>query len=160
MKLIKYLIVILLLIPSLAWGATYYVNATGGDDSRNTTQAQVISTPWLTIQKCADNTVAGDTCVVDPGTYDEQVTESTDGTAGKYITYVSSTHSNPLANPAGGAICRGFNLNHRNYIKIIGFQITHVNTTYSFGIDIQLGQHNQILHNYLAQFRLCVLFAL
>lgn len=143
------LIILLLLFALPAWGATYYVNATGGDDSRNTTQAQVISTPWLTIQKCADNTVAGDTCVVAAGTYDEQVTESTDGTAGKYITYVSSTHSNPLANPAGGAICRGFNLNHRDYIKIIGFQITHVNTTYSFGIDIQLGQHNQILHNYI-----------
>jgi hypothetical protein len=59
----KYILVLLMLIlPTVGWSATYYVNATGGNDSRSTAQAQDSGTPWLTIQKCADNVVAGDTC--------------------------------------------------------------------------------------------------
>ncbi len=40
--------------------AIYYVDDSIGDDSRTPAEAENISTPWLTIQKGADNVVAGD----------------------------------------------------------------------------------------------------
>jgi len=53
--------------------ATYYVNATGGDDSRSAATAQNIATPWLTIQKALDTVPinGGDTIEVAAGTYTE-----------------------------------------------------------------------------------------
>jgi hypothetical protein len=134
------LIILILMWSSVSYGATYYVNATGGDNSRTTTQAQNSATPWLTIQKCADNTVAGDTCVVAAGTYNEIVTESTNGTSGNYITYVANPHLN--------AVVRGFNLTSRSYIRVIGFEVTHLSTE-AHAINITAGTNNQILYNYV-----------
>ncbi len=71
-----------------AQAATYYVNATTGSDGRTTFQAQNSGTPWLTIQKCANNAVAGDTCSVAAGVYNEAVSTSASGTdAAHMITF-------------------------------------------------------------------------
>ena len=134
-------IICFLMWAGLANAATYYVNNVGGDNTRNTTQAQVISTPWATIQKCADNTVAGDTCVViASGTpYNEVVTEGTNGTSGNLITYVSRPH---------GAVVRGFNFASRSYTRIIGFEVTHLSNE-TASINVAGGSYNQILYNYV-----------
>lgn len=46
MRLIKYFIVIILLLPSFAFGATYYIDYVTGDDVRTAEQAQNPATPW------------------------------------------------------------------------------------------------------------------
>ena len=124
---------------SVSWAATYYV-ATDGNDSRTTTQAQVISTPWLTIQHCADEANDGDTCFVRAGTYNERVTVTDGGVEGSYIIFATYQGEN--------AVMRGFTLTSVSYVKVIGFEITHINATYAYGISISgTGGHLEILNN-------------
>ncbi len=59
-----------------ASGATYYVATTGSDASPGT-QTQ----PWKTLQKAASIAAPGDTVIVAPGTYKENVTLSASGTS-------------------------------------------------------------------------------
>jgi len=75
-----------LLVSSLALGATYYV-AKDGSDSNPGTETR----PWLTIQKAADTMVAGDIVYVKEGTYSQNVIIRTSGTSfdnmASYIAY-------------------------------------------------------------------------
>ncbi|WJH36092.1 right-handed parallel beta-helix repeat-containing protein [Paenibacillus sp. CC-CFT747] len=66
-----------------AAGNTYYV-ATGGDDSGPGTST---SSPFKTIDKCAQVMQPGDTCVIASGTYRETVTPANKGTAAAPITF-------------------------------------------------------------------------
>lgn len=68
--------------------ATYYVRKTGSD-AYTTVQAQVVSTPWLTIDKAANEVAAGDTVYVGAGVYREQVTMDTSGTNGSEISFIA-----------------------------------------------------------------------
>ena len=64
-------------------GDTYYVDDVNGLDSRNTTEAQSISTPWKTITKGMATFSGGDTLYIRAGTYYEHPTlSSKDGTVG------------------------------------------------------------------------------
>jgi hypothetical protein len=74
---------------AIAAGTTYYV-ATNGSDSNNGTST---STPFLTIQKCANVAVAGDTCFIEPGVYRETVTPAHSGTTGAPITFAATENS-------------------------------------------------------------------
>lgn len=58
------LALILLLLPTLAQAATYYVSTTGSDAAIGSEAA-----PWLTINKAVNTMVAGDTTYVRGGTY-------------------------------------------------------------------------------------------
>jgi len=116
----KLIALLLLLLPSSVWSATYYVNATGGNDSRDTTQAQNSGTPWLTIQKCANSVSAGDTCSVASGTYNEWVTVTANGSSGNLITFVSSTNR--------AAHVRGFTIDGQ-YVKVDGFYVEYAGDT-------------------------------
>lgn len=131
----KKFIFIILLIPSIVFGADYHVKKTG-DNGNVGSEAS----PWLTIQKCADTIIAGDTCIVHAGIYNETVTETTDGAAGNYITYV--------ANPHLGVTMRGFDVTGLDYIRIVGFEITHL-TTEAHSITATGGTYNQFLYNYI-----------
>ena len=65
---------------------------------------------------------------------------NTDGTSSAWINYVAE----------GQVICRGFDLNGVDYTRIIGFEITHVNTTYWRAISLNgTCSHIEILDNYI-----------
>jgi len=53
----------------IAEGKVYYVGGNGASDSYTQTQAQDMSTPWLTIKHACKNATAGDTILVRSGTY-------------------------------------------------------------------------------------------
>ncbi len=132
----------ILFFANSSWASTYYTNATGGSDSRTTTQAQVISTPWATIQKCSANAVAGDTCFVLAGTYNEQITPTNSGTAGRFVTFA--------AYQGQAVLMRGFDLTNKVYIRIVGFEITHSGLSFNApGIKMQGSSHIEILGNYV-----------
>ena len=103
---------------------TLYV-ATTGSNSNPGTQAK----PFLTISKAASVAVAGSVICVGPGTYNEQVTSSTNGTAGHWITFLSTTPqgahvAQPTATPGSpGNTVREF-LIHGNYTEVNGFEIS------------------------------------
>lgn len=63
-------VILLLFITSLSLSANTYYVATNGNDSRTTTQAQNIGTPWLTWQKAINEAYPGDTVFVRGGVYE------------------------------------------------------------------------------------------
>ncbi|WP_328459543.1 right-handed parallel beta-helix repeat-containing protein [Streptomyces sp. NBC_00448] len=64
-------------------GQTYYVSPSGSDTSGGLSSG----TPFQHIQKCADVMVAGDTCMIESGTYQETVVPAHSGSSGLPITY-------------------------------------------------------------------------
>lgn len=64
-------------------GNTYYVSTTGNDDTGDGS----VNNPWKTIQKAANLMVAGDTCIIRGGTYNEKVVPQNSGTEGNPITF-------------------------------------------------------------------------
>jgi len=103
---------IIMITSQVFAGTVYYVDATTGNDANAGTE----SLPWRTIQKAADTMVAGDTVLVKNGTYNERVSESTNGSQGQLITYqVYYGHT--------VKVIGGFNL-YGNYIKLDGFHVT------------------------------------
>ncbi|WP_435130615.1 right-handed parallel beta-helix repeat-containing protein [Actinacidiphila sp. bgisy144] len=66
-----------------ATGQTYYVAPSGSD----TADGLAAATAFQHIQKCADVMVAGDTCLIESGTYRETVTPAHSGSSGLPITY-------------------------------------------------------------------------
>jgi hypothetical protein len=133
-KLLACYLVILFLAAHGVQAATYTVKA-GGSGS------------FTTIQACAKAAVAGDTCVVFAGTYNETVSLSTSGAAGAPITFA--------VNPGDCVTVQGFGLGSVSYV-VIGTPGSGMCTTnglsYS-GFEITGGQitwtqiHNVTIQN-------------
>ena len=119
----KFLLAAAMLSALACDAATYYVATTGNDSAVGTNAA----TAWRTIQKAANTVVAGDLVRVQPGTYIERVTETTDGTSANKITYL-----------ADGAVQvrGGFYLNGSDYIRLIGFEVTQADNPVSYGYEM------------------------
>lgn len=84
---------LLLLVPCMAEATTYYVATTGNNSNNGTSE----STPFLTMQKCADVMVAGDTCNVGGGTYNASgVVLGRSGTASAPITLQAASGARPI----------------------------------------------------------------
>lgn len=88
---------LLLLLPAVPSHATTYNVKAGGGGS------------FSTIQACANAAVAGDTCVVFAGTYNETVSVKS-GSAGKPITF--------SVNPGDCVTVHGFSLGSASYVTI------------------------------------------
>jgi hypothetical protein len=108
--------------------AEYHVAKNGVDAGSGDSSA-----PWLTIQKASNTVIAGDIVRVHAGSYTERVAESTDGSAGNTITYVAD----------GAVIVTGFDITG-DYVRIIGFEITHPSAVGYDGIDISNASHVEI----------------
>lgn len=83
--MIRLFTLLIALISTPAWAATYYVATTGTDGAAGT-----IGAPWRTIQYGVNQLVAGDTLIIRDGTYVEDTTgiviNTADGTVGSRIT--------------------------------------------------------------------------
>lgn len=99
---------------------------------------------FTTIQACATAAVAGDTCLVGAGVYDERVIVANSGTADARIVFKSA--STPPAK------VRGFTVN-KNYITIEGFELTAIgmsyDTEYHGAIVVSGGTGTKILNNFI-----------
>ena len=127
-----YLVVLLVLLSSViffietrhpatsfdtAGSITYYVD--NGNQGANDSNAGDAAHPFKTIQKAASVAQAGDTVIVAAGAYDERITPARSGSSGSFITFQAN----------GNAKVRGFTLSNREYIKVIGFEITYLGFT-------------------------------
>jgi len=92
-------------------GTVYYVDGASVNDSNPGTQAL----PWKTIQKAANTLIAGDTVIVNAGTYNERVVVQNSGSSSSLISFTAQ----------GRVQCQGFTIpyNH-HYIKVKGFTVT------------------------------------
>lgn len=105
-------------------GSTYYVRKDG--DNSNSGLSNNAAGAWLSIGMASTNMSSGDTVRVQSGTYQERIYVTTTGASNSWINYMGE----------GSVICRGFALTDVDYIRIIGFEIVHSNTTYSRGITL------------------------
>jgi hypothetical protein len=112
--------------------ATYYVATNGSDTNPGTSVA-----PWRQISKAASSVIAGDVIRVNAGAYAERVSVVVDGRAGAPITFVAD----------GAVKLLGFNVS-ADYIRIIGFEITHSTAVGYPGILVS-GSNVEILDNYI-----------
>ena len=122
--------VFLFFIAGNALGATYYVAPTGSDSNPGT-QAK----PWAHPQKCADNMVGGDTCIVKDGTYDDKngdkhvvnIKAFSGASSSKWVTFqAENTGGAVIDGKNSSASGRGFLLTNSAYVRIIGFEIKRV----------------------------------
>ncbi len=120
------------IFSSSGYTATYYVNASSGNDSNVGTSGDA---PLKTIQKAADAMVAGDTCTVLSGNYsNERVRINRSGNSGARITY----------NTSGKVTMKGFMIS-ASYITISGFEITDTDANWEDGVGINVTTGNECI---------------
>lgn len=107
------------------------VTAAEATQDCGTTAIRCVPSEYATIQLCANAAVAGDTCLVDIGTYDEVVTPLNSGTAGNPITYKAVTDcvSDNGATVAGSCAKVRRWLIGDDYIVVQGFEVTGLGMT-------------------------------
>ena len=136
-------VLISFLFIGTASAATYYVNATSGDDAHPGT----LSEPFLTIQAGADVVVAGDTVIVQNGTYNDENAEpgysnatlflTTSGTTGNQITFQSEHKHGAILDGGNSSTMKSaiifVRLDYVTNINIDGFIIRNYHAA---GIDM------------------------
>jgi hypothetical protein len=121
--------------PSAARSAeaakSYYVSNSGSDSNDGLS----LSTPFRTIQRCAELAAAGDTCLIRGGIYRETITPLHDGTSAAPITFAAYNHEAVTINgadevsgwsPSAGQVYRThltWNLNQRTWGQITNNQV-------------------------------------
>lgn len=117
------------LLPISAHATIYYVATTGSNSNSGTD----IDTPFLTIDKCAQLLVAGDTCLVRGGTYSESggVRIRWSGTAAAPIRLAAYPGELPVINFPAQTSSNRILIQHNTganvamgYITVEGFEIT------------------------------------
>jgi hypothetical protein len=95
----KIALMMVLLFSSTVFAATYYVATTGSDSANGS-----LSTPWKTISHAAGIVVAGDTVIVENGTYVETVNFQRGGTSGSPITFQAQNHWGAVIAPTSSQV--------------------------------------------------------
>jgi parallel beta-helix repeat protein len=98
--------------------ATYHVSTEGSDSNAGSIEA-----PWATLQRAADVVNAGDTVLVDAGTY-SGFDLRRDGTAANRITF--SAEPGVVVNVRNERTPDGINLEGADYVTIEGFTVVEV----------------------------------
>ena len=118
---------------------TYYVNNNHAQASDANPGTEAL--PWFTIQKAANTLGAEDTVHVQAGNYDEFITITHSGLAGKMITFRAAAGDN--------VVTKGFWIKG-DYVKVEGFEVTDTLPTNATGLGIALrGSDSQIVGNYI-----------
>lgn len=130
-----------LMMCTVSWAATYYIDGSNGNDANPGTVTQ----PWKTIGKANSTLKAGDTVYIKNGTYNETIQPSRSGTAGNYIKYASKGNDEVIITGSSD----GINLSNKSYIIIDGLNIEHVSGNW---VDFQPnGSHNIIQNCYMKE---------
>ena len=100
---------------AVSQAAVYYVATTGSDSNSGSS-----SSPWRTIGHAAGVVNAGDTVIVENGTYNELVTFNASGGPGSPITFKSQNKWGAVVAPSGSGLI--FNVN-ASYVTFQDFEI-------------------------------------
>jgi hypothetical protein len=98
--------------------------------------------PWQTIGKANASLTAGQTVVVAAGVYEEEIAPRNGGSEGAPITYVGRG-GDPMP------IIRHVGLLRKDYVRVIGFEITQNSDKYRHGIELYNSHHCEFLNNYI-----------
>lgn len=130
---IRYVLHKLILIQftaNLALATVYVVNAAGGGD-------------YTTVQACANVAVAGDTCAIVAGTYDERVSVPRSGSSGNPITFIAQGATKPTI--------RAFTVSAKSYVTLSSLELTNsgMSSDSSAALIITASDHLVIYNNYI-----------
>jgi parallel beta-helix repeat protein len=126
--------------PANAMASTLYVD--GSSPACSNTGAGTQDVPYCSIAPAAKAAQPGQTVLVSPGTYAEQVSPARSGTAGSPITFLAGTGGQVVV--TGGATGSGFKLSSRSWITVAGFT---VEGSPGNGINLTTGSHLTITGN-------------
>jgi hypothetical protein len=125
MKIKKFLLILLLLIPINLFGQYYYIAPNGNDATGNGT----IENPWFTLNKGWSVMQAGYTLYVRGGTYqysNEQYLTNKSGTAESYINVWAYQNEKPIINPSASYTGNvGITVEEVNYVHIRGLDVSY-----------------------------------
>jgi hypothetical protein len=127
-------VVMYIATASATHAAVYHISTTGNDWNNGSA-----SSPWRTIQKCANTINGGDSCIVEDGTYSENINISRAGSPGNLITIQAANKWKAIIN--GIVAIAG------SYIKLDGFKVLKQDgqvTTLSVS-----GSYNMASNNYI-----------
>jgi len=128
-----FLWIIFFLFP--CWATTYYVDMNGNDNNPGTSH----NLAFRTIQRAADIMTAGDSCLVQPGVYDERVWITTPGNWGAPIIFKAE----------GPAMNHGFTI-IADYIHIIGFEVANTIEHWREGAGVHVeGKYCEVRNNFI-----------
>jgi hypothetical protein len=123
-------------VQSASVNATTQIASTNNVELHNSF-GSVINT-YTTIQACANVVIAGQTCLVNSGTYNERVNVINPGTQNGIVTFKAS----------GSVIMTGFDVTNKPYIVIDGFEITNTVSGQS-GIYFNGSPGSKAMNNYI-----------
>ncbi|MCB1229633.1 MAG: right-handed parallel beta-helix repeat-containing protein [Verrucomicrobiae bacterium] len=138
-----FLVACLLLSVSGLHAETYHVAPNGNDDALGTQEF-----PWQTIQKAFDELEPGDTAIMHPGFYNEQLYVEVEGNEEDgYVTF--------QAEPGAVITAQGLSsednviyIEDKSWIRIIGFEIRDLQTKDGSGIRFEgSGSHLEFRNN-------------
>ena len=116
------LVALALAAPLPALAATFYVDNTNPAANEGGPGTEAI--PYRTIQTAVtQNGAPGNTIIVKPGTYREQVTVMNSGAPGN--PFIIQALGSPVIVHGEDIRAHGFRLAARSYVHVIGFNITH-----------------------------------
>ena len=134
-KIISVLILLLLsahAAPSNAQGSTYYVDPSGSDITGNGSLLK----PWGSIVYAAAQVSAGDTVLINPGTYTGGVYVSTGGTPAEPVTF--QANGTGVVIEGSGGERDAFYIEDADYVVVDGLTIRHANRA---GLRISVSDH-------------------
>jgi len=126
--------------PAEALVSTLYVDR--NNPACSDTDLGTATTPYCSITAGAKAAQPGQTVLVSPGTYTEQVSPARSGGPGQPIAFVAATEGSVVV--TGGATGSGFKLSTRSWITVTGFTVTD---SPSHGISATSGGHLMITDN-------------
>jgi parallel beta-helix repeat protein len=126
--------------PADALPSTLFVDRASPACSDTGSGTQTV--PYCSIAPAAKAAQPGQTVLVSPGTYAEQVSPARSGTAGSPVTYRAASGGAVVV--TGGASGSGFKLSSRSWITIAGFT---VKGSLGNGINLSSGSHLTITGN-------------
>jgi hypothetical protein len=128
-KKILRMMILLSATGAVANAATYYVAKTGSDSNPGT-----LASPWLTISHAAGVVFAGDTVMVEDGTYTESLTLTRGGTSSSRITFQAQNKWGAVIAPTALTSDSSVITVGGQYITIKNFEITTSNQNVAYGI--------------------------
>ena len=126
-----------------AAGGVYFVTPDGDDNNPGTENE-----PWKTIQKSVDTLEAGDTVYIKTGTYRENISINVSGSrTNGYITFQNYENDEVIMDGTGISATSMIDINDKQYIKIIGINISNLRSDHGTAIHLRNGSHHIEIRN-------------
>jgi hypothetical protein len=126
------LLLAVIVAPAMAQGQTYYVDSAGSDITGDGSLLH----PWASIHYAAGQVSAGDTVLINPGTYAGGIYVDTGGTAAEPVTF-RANGAGVIIEGSGGER-DAFYIESADYVVVEGLTIRHANRA---GLRISLSDH-------------------